>query len=90
MIQHLPGSLHNGSGDTRQSRGFNAIAAACSAFAHFVQEDQIVSCFLHQHLKVGHVLALIGEVVELVVMSRKHCACFQIRGEMLTDRPGDG
>ena len=55
-----------------------------------MQEHQIGAGFLHHDLEVGHVGALCGQVVELVVMGGEHGAGFEIAGQMFAHGPGDG
>ena len=55
-----------------------------------MEEHQILAGFLHQHLKVGHVVAFSGQIVELVVVGGKHRAAAQIAGQVFAHGPGDG
>ena len=80
--------MYYGLGNAGQACRF-AVVAAGAAGLHPMKEHQILAGFLHQHLEIGDVVALGGQVVELVVVGGEHRSAAKVSGQVLAHGPGD-
>ena len=90
QLEHLPRPRHDRVGQSRQAADVNAVRAIRAAGLEPVQEDDLVPYFSHGDIEVAHVLELLGELGQLVVVRRENRFASDRIVQALRDGPRDG